>query len=152
MKKILISACLVGEPCRYDGKSKALDSKVLEKISNDYELVPVCPEVMGGLGVPRKPCEIKDGNALTACGEDCTNMYKKGAELALLRARSENALLCILKKNSPSCSNCTVYDGSFSKKLVKGMGFAAELLIRSGFAVFNEDQLDEALEYLSQSK
>ena len=142
MKKILISACLLGERCRYDGKSKPMEKDLIDKLKREYMLFPVCPEVMGGLSTPRKPCEICGECAVTADGTDCTSEYRKGAETVLKIALENTVDFCILKSKSPSCGNEYVYDGSFSGTLVKGVGITADLLEKSGFVIYNETQTD----------
>ncbi|MGN0651162.1 MAG: DUF523 domain-containing protein [Oscillospiraceae bacterium] len=144
MRKILISACLLGETCRYDGKAKHVSDPRILQWERDLRLIPVCPEVLGGLPVPRTPCERKGAKIITADGRDCTPQFEKGAQAALSVAQENNVICCILKENSPSCGSSAIYDGTFSGRKIKGMGVAAELLIDSGFAVFSENELDKA--------
>ena len=140
--KILVSACLLGTPCRYDGQSKPVPD--LEKLgAAGHILVPVCPEVLGGLDTPRPPAELQpDGRVVNRAGEDVTAPYRKGAELALELARSEGCTLAVLKAKSPSCGCHQVYDGSFTGQLVTGQGVAARLLEESGIRVADETELD----------
>ncbi len=140
LKKLLISACLLGEPCRYDGKSKPVVA--VERLKDKYELLPVCPECMGGLTTPREPCEIVDGRVCTAGGTDRTAEYTAGAEAVLALAKANGCTTAVLKARSPSCGLGEIYDGSFTKKLISGNGITAALLIENGISVFNENQLD----------
>ena len=140
LKKLLISACLLGEPCRYDGKSKPI--RIVERLKDKYELLPVCPECMGGLTTPREPCEIVGDCVCTAGGTDRTAEYTAGAEAVLALAKANGCTMAVLKARSPSCGLGEIYDGSFTKTLVAGNGITAELLIKNGITVFNEDQLD----------
>ena len=142
MKKILISACLLGERCRYDGKSKPMKKDLIDKQKREYTLFPVCPEVMGGLLTPRDPCEICGKCVMTADGVDCTSEYTKGAEAALKIALENKVSFCILKSKSPSCGNEYIYDGSYTGTLKPGKGITADLLEKSGFVIYNETQTD----------
>ncbi len=117
-----------------------MEKDSLDKIRREYTLVPVCPEVMGGLSTPRNPCEICGNCVMTEIGTDCTSEYIKGAEAALKIAKENNVVFCILKSKSPSCGNEYVYDGSFTGKLKPGMGVTTGLLKKSGFIVYNEAQ------------
>lgn len=143
--KILVSACLLGEPCRYDGRSKPVpEIRELEK--QGYELIPVCPEVMGGLSTPRPPAERQsDGRVVNEIGADVTAAYRAGAEMALTIARREGCTAAVLKEKSPSCGNREIYDGSFSRQLIFGQGVAAELLTQNGITVLGESQIDQLL-------
>ena len=141
MKKILVSACLLGVACRYDGKSKP-DNAVIA-LKDKYALIPVCPEILGGLPTPRIPCEIKDGRVLNCAGEDKTAEYVRGAEEVLLLARLFNCDTAVLKKKSPSCGSGEIYDGSFSAKTVSGDGVCAGLLKQNGINVLDEEQIKE---------
>lgn len=140
---MLISACLLGEPCRYDGKSKPAAG--IEQLRDKYFLIPVCPECMGGLTTPRAPCEIRGGRVCTPDGKDCTAEYNAGAEAVLALAKAHGCTRALLKARSPSCGAGEIYDGSFTKTLVPGNGIAAGLLLENGVAVFNESQLDALL-------
>ena len=139
---ILVSRCLLGKPCRYDGKSKPVP--VLKRlVEAGHKLIPVCPEVLGGLPTPRPPAEIQaDGRVVNRAGEDVTEEYQLGARLALELAREHGCTLAVLKANSPSCGNNQIYDGTFSKTLISGQGIAAKLLTEAGIRVVNETQLE----------
>ncbi len=141
--KILISRCLLGEPCRYDGKSVPSEAARL-LCEAGHTLVPVCPEVDGGLSTPRSPAEIQpDGRVFNQAGEDVSVPYHKGAELALETAQREGCQAAVLKAKSPSCGSVQVYDGSFSRTLIPGQGVAAQLLTRAGIHVVDENHLEE---------
>jgi uncharacterized protein YbbK (DUF523 family) len=143
-EKALISACLIGEKCRYDGRSSI--SPDLDRLKEQYDLIPVCPEVDGGLSVPRPKSWIDNGNGFTVwqgkaivineIGTDVTGQFKAGAEIALDKARSLNIKKAILKARSPSCGLGKVYNDS-GNTLVYGNGVAAELLIRNGIKVIS---------------
>ena len=139
-EKILVSACLLGTPCRYDGRSKPC--KAVISLKDRYELIPICPEVMGGLATPRLPCEIQNCRVISSNGEDMTDFYQRGAQIALELAKKNDCHLAILKEKSPSCSPHQRYDGSFSRQLTDGMGLAAQLLSDNQIRVLGENDLD----------
>jgi len=137
---ILVSACLLGEPCRYDGASHPC-SAVIE-LSKRRELVPVCPEQLGGLPTPRVPSEIQpDGRVADATGVDRTAAFEAGAHEALRIAREHACVQAILKEKSPSCGVRLVYDGSFTGALVPGRGKTAALLAASDIEVLSDEAL-----------
>lgn len=133
-----LSACLCGECCRYDGASKCIPE--LKKLYDENRAILVCPEVMGGMPVPRKPCEIKNGRVINRDGEDMTEFYLKGARAALELCRKYNVRKAVLKQNSPSCGSKHIYDGSFSGGLIDGEGIAANLLSENGIEVSGEEK------------
>lgn len=151
--RIAVSACLLGEACRYDGRSKPC-ARVQELVALGHELVPICPEVAGGLSTPRTPCEIvqapwmESGKAraanerswtiLDASGADRTAAYARGAQAELARAKEAGCELAILKAKSPSCGSGEVYDGTFSDTLVPGWGIAAAAFRDAGITVIDE--------------
>ncbi len=143
MKKILVSACLLGTPCRYDGKSKPVENVI--KLSKRYELIPVCPEVAGGLHTPRVAAERVSCRVVTKDGKDVTAEYQKGAEFALELAKKHGCTVAVLKEKSPSCGKGKIYDGTHSKTLTDGNGTAAELLMQNGVQVFGESEIDALL-------
>lgn len=138
--KILISACLLGEKCKYSGGSNL--NKDLVDLLKGQDLVPVCPEVMGGLPTPRDPSEITEGRVITNKGEDVTEEFTRGARLALERALNEGVDLAILQPRSPSCGVKEIYDGSFSGKLILGQGIFASLLTKEGIPTLDSDELE----------
>ena len=143
MEKILISACLIGDKCKYDGHANYTPEyqKLLEK----YELVPFCPEVEGGLPTPRKPSERKGDRVINSAGKDVTKQFQTGAEKALNICKYLDIKIAILKENSPSCGSHQIYDGNFKKKLIKGEGVTTELLRKNGVTVYTESQIEELL-------
>ncbi|MCG8634957.1 MAG: DUF523 domain-containing protein [Desulfobacterales bacterium] len=150
MKKILISACLLGEPVRYDGQSKPCDHPLINQWLDQGRLIPFCPEVEGGLPVPRPAAEIQGGggiDVLTGRARiktregDVTRPFIEGARAALATALKEGAVVALLKEKSPSCGSAFIYDGSFTGKLVAGSGVASALLRKNGIDVFPENEI-----------
>lgn len=135
---ILVSACLLGVPCRYDGASAA-DARVV-RLAESHALIPVCPEQLGGLPTPRPPAEIRAGRVVTREGADVTDAYRRGAEATAALAKMLGCRHAILKARSPSCGCGRVYDGCFSRRLVDGDGFAAAALKREGVRVLTEEE------------
>lgn len=145
MRKILISACLLGESVRYDGGNCLQDSKLLAKWRNEGRLVPLCPEVAGGLTVPRLPAEIQpDGRVINIEREDVSVQFARGAEKALRLCRELGITIAILKEGSPSCGSSQINDGSFSATKVPGSGITADLLRKNGIRVFSELEIELA--------
>ena len=138
---ILVSACLLGCPCRYDGKSKP-NAAVLA-LMEQHTLIPVCPEQAGSLATPRPPAECKNGGVFTQSGTDITAQYRKGAEAALRLAELYHCDCAILKERSPSCGKESIYDGSFSRTLVVGDGVTAKLLREHGITVYGESEVEQ---------
>ncbi len=132
----IVSACLAGMKCRYDGKAN-YSQQVIELIMKG-EAIPVCPEQLGGLTTPRPPVEQRDGRCYTDAGKDVTDAFERGAEEAVHIAKLANCTEAILKANSPSCGCGKIYDGTFSKTLVQGDGVFAALLKREGIIVKTE--------------
>lgn len=141
--KIIVSACLLGENCKYNG-SNNFHQKLSDFLKN-YEVIKVCPEVMGGLPTPRVPAEIKGGNVINQDGIDVTNEYQKGALKTLEIARQNDIKIAILKSNSPSCGCGKIYDGTFSKTLIDGDGITSKLLKEKGILVLNEENFMDYL-------
>lgn len=141
--RYLISACLCGRPCRYDGGSFSLPR--LQRLVLDGEAIPFCPECAGGLPVPRPPCEITGGCVRTADGRDCTAQYRRGAALALEVCRQYGLTAAILKESSPSCGVTRIYDGSHSGRKIPGRGVTAALLADHGIRLYTEQALPEEL-------
>lgn len=144
MKKIIVSACLLGTPCRYDGKSKPCGEVIA--LQERFTLVPICPEVMGGLSTPRTPAERQGNKVVTGDGKDVTNAYRKGAELVLEKAKEAGCSFAILKEKSPACGNGKIYDGTFSKTLTEGYGVCAEHLLQNGIRVIGESEIEKLKE------
>jgi len=141
---ILVSACLLGVPCRYDGTGQA-DERVLT-LAKTRHLIPVCPEQLGGLPTPRPPAERCGTRILTRDERDVTRAFTLGAEETLHLARLFSCRIAILKANSPSCGSGQIYDGCFRGRLVPGDGLTAELLKKEGLTVLSEkDDLSSLL-------
>ena len=134
----LISACLLGTPCRYDGRARGV-SPAIRALMARHTLIPVCPEVMGGLPTPRPPAERQGERVINRRGEDVTEAYRRGAEAVLALARRMGADGVILKDMSPSCGTDGIYDGHFSGTRIVGRGVTAELLAAKGIRVFGEE-------------
>lgn len=157
MEKILVSACLLGRRVRYDGQSSRCESDILGRWNAEGRLVVVCPEVAGGLMVPRPAAEIVGGDGedvleggarlKTKAGVDVTAEFISGARRALALAEHHGVRMAILKARSPSCGSSQIYDGTFRGHKRAGQGVTAALLERYGIAVFNEEELEEAARY-----
>lgn len=159
MSKLLISACLLGQKVRYDGTGKLQRHPQLDSLRQEKRLVAVCPEVLGGLGTPRPPAEIEpgktaqevlDGTArvMTKTGLDVTAEFIAGAQKALEFAQKNDITVAVLKARSPSCGSSHAYDGTFTGRVIDGMGVTSALLKQNGIQVFNEDKLDNAFNAL----
>lgn len=162
MHKVLVSACLLGQPVRYDGGGQRSDSAVLQRWLDEGWVLPLCPELAGGLPVPRAPAEIGAGagggevlagraRVVDASGQDLTAAFVAGAEQALRAARQHGIRLAVLKEGSPSCGSARIYDGSFAARRVPGQGVATALLRAAGIQVFSELQWLEADAWLAQN-
>lgn len=143
MEIIAISACLLGIACRYDGESKLY--KDIEKLREKYILVPICPEIYGGLATPRPPAEIQGDRVINVHGVDLTKNYKLGAQTSLEICKLNNISKAVLKAKSPSCGKGLVYDGSFSGRLIDGDGITAKVLEEHGIRVFSEEDLNDII-------
>lgn len=161
MEKILVSACLVGAKVRYDGKDNYCSHPIFRQWLCEGRLIPICPEVAGGGSITRPPVEISGADSgtgvlnntartLTRDGQDFSDLFVSGARTARGIAKKNNIKMAVLKSNSPSCGNKTVYDGSFSKTLINGSGVTAALLIKEGIRVFNETEIPEAENHLKK--
>ena len=146
MENLLISACLLGIPCRYDGLEKPkIVGETLKRLKEKYNLVPVCPEIYGGLPTPRVESERVGERVIMKNGTDVTENYRRGAEATLRLAKILNCRIAILKERSPSCGHGLIYDGTFSGKLIAGDGVTAQLLTDEGIAVFGESELEKII-------
>ena len=143
MSALLISACLVGCNCKYNGGNNALDGDILSALRAKYELIPVCPEEDGGLPTPRDPSERVGDRVISSAGRDVTAEYEKGAQIALRLARENGCTAALLKEKSPSCGSGEIYDGTFSHRLINGDGVTAELLKANGIEVCGESKVNE---------
>lgn len=141
--KILISACLLGACCRYDGASKAHPKAAA--MAERHTLVPVCPEQLGGLATPRPPAERRGDRVVTKDGADVTEAYRRGAEEALRLCRLLGCEAAVFKERSPSCGRGEIYDGTHSGTLTAGDGVTAALLAANGIPVYGESQIEDFL-------
>ena len=137
--KIIVSACLLGENCKYNGGNNKCDDIIA--LAEEFEIIPVCPECFGGLPIPRVPSEIKDGRVYSKTGEDLTEAFLSGAEQTLYIAKEANAPCAVLKENSPSCGFGKIYDGTFSGNKIDGNGITAQLLYDNEIQIFGESQV-----------
>ncbi len=138
---MLISACLLGINCKYNGESN-YNQRIVD-LTKDEKVIPVCPEQLGGLTTPRLPCEIVilngERRVIRNDGIDVTEAFQKGAEETLKIAKMFNENIAVLKTKSPSCGSCQIYDGTFSGRVIEGSGLTAELLTDNHIRVFDED-------------
>ncbi len=139
-EKVLVSACLLGQCCAYDGGHRKSDAVC--RLADRYELIPICPECMGGLPTPRLPSERVGERVLSKDGTDVTFAYTAGAKAALSLALIEGVAFAILKSKSPSCGKGEIYDGSFTHTLIPGNGVSAELLLSRGIPVYTEKEIE----------
>ena len=139
-RRALVSACLLGMRCRYDGQGQRCPG--IDALMDELELIPVCPEQLGGLPTPRAPSERLGDRVVTRHGADVTEAFARGAEETCRLAELYGARLAILKQRSPSCGSSAIYDGSFSGRIVPGSGVTASRLRDMGVEVFSEEDLD----------
>ncbi|MDH0176274.1 DUF523 domain-containing protein [Aeromonas dhakensis] len=154
--KVLVSACLLGQPVRYDGQSKGIVSDWLRELGAEGRALAFCPEVAGGLPTPRPPAERQGERVVTASGLDVTAEFARGAALALATCQQQGIRFALLKEGSPSCGsgriyNGRIYNGRFEGQSVAGEGMTTALLRRHGIAVFSEDQLPELASALASA-
>ena len=139
-QNILVSACLLGEPCRYDGKSQPCEAAIA--LAGEFNLIPVCPEQLGGLPTPRVPSEVRrDRRVIDREGTDRTSSFNAGARATLDIARNHGCARAVLKSKSPSCGVHNIYDGTFSGTVIAGQGITAELLAHAGIVLLDENDL-----------
>ncbi|SCX12419.1 hypothetical protein DSM25558_1602 [Agrobacterium sp. DSM 25558] len=158
--KILISACLLGHAVRYDGKGKPLAHPAIERWKTESRLVTICPEMAGGMAVPRPPAEIEKGasgldvlegraRVFEITGGDVTTQFIAGAQKALAFAQANDCAYALLIDGSPSCGSVAIYDGSFSGRKHAGSGVTAALLQQAGIAVYSDHQIDDLASLLN---
>lgn len=135
MGKIAVSACLLGQNCKYNGGNNR--NEAVLKFLEGKEVVPVCPEVLGGLPVPRIPAELRDGMAWNAEGKSVDAEFKRGVELTLAALEEEDIELAVLQSRSPTCGVKQIYDGTFTGTLVEGQGLLAKALMEKGYRVID---------------
>ena len=143
-EKLLVSACLLGEKCKYNGENNY--TPAVEALRERFEVIPVCPEQLGGLPTPRVPSERVGDKVLTRDGRDVTEAFRQGAEKTLAIAQAKGAARAVLQVRSPSCGCGTIYDGTFSGKLVPGKGVTAQLLEQNGVKVYDSTRINELLD------
>ena len=140
---IAVSACLLGKRCRYNGEIKPWSG--VTELEKAFRIISVCPELLGGLPVPREPSEISGDRVITQSGKDVTDAYRMGAEKTLEVIRCEHCVAALLKERSPSCGKGLVHNGSFDGGMIPGNGITAALLLKNGIPVFGESQFHELL-------
>ncbi len=146
--KIIVSSCLLGELVRYNGKATSHNLHNNKNLVNKFNIISFCPEICAGMEIPREPAEIMNGDGesvlkgdsrvITISNTDVTDFFRKGAELTFKKAVDNKVLFAILKNGSPSCGSSYIYDGTFSGKMIKGVGVTTALLEKNGITVFNE--------------
>lgn len=142
--KVLVSACLLGENCKYNGSNNKND--LVCSLEKYFQIIPICPECFGELPIPREPSEIVGDRVLSKSGKDVTKAFEKGAEQALYIAKETNAPCAVLKERSPSCGFGKIYDGTFSGNLCDGNGITADLLSKNEIQVFGESQVQKLID------
>ncbi len=162
MPRLLVSACLLGDPVRYDGHSKPLHDEDLERLLAQGRVIRFCPEVAGGLPVPRPAAEIQGGDGAaviagvarvrTREGEDVSDRFIAGAERALELCRHHRVTAAVLSEASPSCGSGRIYDGSFTRRSIMASGVTTALLRQHGIEVFSQHHLAVAINYLGSCK
>ena len=140
--KIVCSACLLGADCKYDGGNNYSEKLASFIRKHECQVIPVCPEVMGGLSVPRIPCEIRNGKVCNRNGEDVHEAFVQGARNALQVVKNENPDIVILQSRSPSCGCKEVYDGTFSGKRIQGQGIFVQMLVQEGYQPTDIEDLE----------
>ena len=160
MEKILISACLLGKRVRYDGNAVSVSTNSIDQWLAEGRVVEACPEVDGGMSIPRAPAEIVDGDGDTVwagtsfvvanSGGDVTASFTRGAQLALELCKKHNIRVAILTENSPSCGSSAIYDGSFTGTTKSGFGVTTALLRQNGIEVFSQHNIESAQQSLQR--
>lgn len=145
-KTLLISTCLLGVNCRYDGANNALETSLISDLREKFDLVPICPEQLGGLSTPRLPAELlNDKQVIRKDGVDVSAEFFKGAKEALYVAELYGASLALLKSNSPSCGKNRIYDSTFTGKLIPGQGITVKAFDKHGIKVYNENEINDLI-------
>lgn len=139
MGKIAVSACLLGQNCKYNGGNNK--NEAVLRFLEGKEVIPVCPEVLGGLSVPRIPAELKDGVAWNKNGENVDAEFKRGVELTLAALEEEDIELAVLQSRSPTCGVKQIYDGTFTGTLIPGQGLLAKVLTEKGYRVIDAEDI-----------
>lgn len=153
MEKILISSCFLGNKVRYDGGDNLLTNSTLKRWQKEQRLVVICPELAGGLTIPRAPAEIQfNGERIavkTITGEDVTQAFEQGAKQALLLCREHGIRYALLKESSPSCGSTSIYNGEFNQQKISGQGITTAILRANGITVFSEKNLTALINELT---
>lgn len=145
MKGVLVSKCLLGDNVRYDGDHCKLRQDYLSRLKSKFELFPICPEVMAGLGVPREPIELKNNLIIDQVGNDKTSLFTP-VKMELEKLIQEKQIkYALLKEFSPSCGSNKIYDGTFSGKIIDGQGIITKFLLDLGLEIFSEEEIEELL-------
>ena len=139
--KILVSACLLGENCKYNGGNNRSE-RVLRYVAG-HEVIPVCPEILGGLPCPRKPVEWVGDRVLTCDGDDCTEAFRRGVQRAMELIANKHVDLAILQSRSPTCGVKQIYDGTFSGVRIDGMGALARALKEKGIPLMDAEDVPD---------
>ena len=143
MDRLLVSACLLGFNCKYTGGNNRLGEETLSRLREKYRLVPVCPELSGGLSCPRPPAERQGERVMAVDVRDVTEEYRRGADTAVALYRRFRCAAALMKARSPSCGRDEIYDGSFTGTVIPGHGVAAEALLRLGAAIADENHVED---------
>ncbi len=143
MEYLLISGCLIGNNTKYNGLNNY--APLVEKLKEKYELIVICPEVDGGLSIPRNPSEINGNIVISSMGVDVTKEFNIGAKKALELVKKYNIKKALLKEGSPSCGTNYIYDGTFTGTKINGLGVTAKLLKENGVLLFNEKEIEKLL-------
>ena len=141
METVMISACLVGDKVRYDGKGKY--NPLVKEILTKYELLPLCPEVLGGLSIPRDKAEIKNDKVITYKNKDVSKEYSKGAHACINPLEFKHVKKAILQDRSPACGVHKIHNGKFNDELIDGQGILTRLLIKRGIEVYTIEEFYE---------
>ena len=143
MEKIIVSACLLGDKCRYDGHSNY--TPLIKDLKEKYEVIVICPEVNGGLSTPRIPSEIKGERVINKKGKDVTKYFDKGVDYVMTVVKYFNIRKAVLKEKSPSCGVHNIYDGTHTGKVIEGQGWLTRRLLELGVEIYNENEIEELL-------
>ena len=145
MKKgsVLVSSCLLGEDCKYNGQNN-YNEKVVEYLK-DYDIIPICPEVLAGFSIPREPLEICNCRLITKSGKDYTKEMDAACQTIIKIIKEKKPLFAILKARSPSCGKGEIYDGTFTHTIVSKNGMAADVILNGGIKVFTEEEIEEII-------
>lgn len=143
-----VSSCLAGCKCTFRGSDNLIE--IIKDMVDHNKAIMICPEVLGGMTIPRAPCEIKNGRVIDINGQDRTAEYQLGAMKSMEILKQHNVDVVLLKAKSPSCGKNYIYDGTFSHTVVNGDGITCQLLQEHGIIVFNEDEIDKFLKYIER--